>query len=497
MNQSQTREPGDPWPRWSPSGVNLILDGAGIIRSWSDTAQRIFGFNRSEILGYSVTRILPNWTAGGMERDLPLEVEGLTRAGERIRLQATTSRGHIGEQVFYNLLLYDLEAERISRERAFLQDRLAAVGQLAAGIAHDFNNLLGTIILYCEMMLEMGDLPEEVRKRIQIVHDQANRGARLTNQVLDFSRRSIMEMRTLNLVAFLEEMEGLLDSTLPESIEVLQECELEEAYMQADPLRLQQAIVNLALNARDAMPRGGKLTFKLESLQVEPGEPPYRDMAPGKWLRLQVVDTGVGIPKEVLPHLFEPFFTTKPPGEGTGLGLAQVYGIVKSHYGYIDVVSTTGEGATFTLYLPALEEVVPAEEPARKTTAVRGDGETLLIVEDDEATRGAIEDIARGLGYHVLAVGTAEEALELLEAGKPEVEVVLCDMVLPFMSGRDLYDRLQEREGSPPVVFMTGYPLKEGTQELLDRRQVGWLQKPFDSSRLAAALREALEGIDS
>lgn len=276
----------------------------------------------------------------------------------------------VGDQIF-NLLPRRLEAgpvaqgwviilrdgteERAVREQMQQQARLAAIGQLAAGIAHDFNNIINVILLYMELIEKEKGIPESTQKQLATINEQAQQAAMLVEQILDFSRRTLLERKTLDLHAFLEEQRTLLQQTLPENIETTVIFEAEgAALIRADGARLQQAVLNLALNARDAMPNGGRLQFELGTLQVEvPRRAPVPGMESGRWFRLTVTDNGHGIGPEMVDHVFEPFFTTKPPGKGTGLGLAQVHGIVGQHGGYITMDSEVKKGTTFTIYLPA------------------------------------------------------------------------------------------------------------------------------------------------
>jgi nitrogen-specific signal transduction histidine kinase/ActR/RegA family two-component response regulator len=384
---------------------------------------------------------------------------------------------------------------RQAQRKAQLQDRLAAVGQLAAGIAHDFNNILGTIILYSELLLNNEAMDPKERERIETIFKQAQRGSTLTSQVLDFSRRSVMEKHAVNLVPFLQDLEKLLSRTIPEAVKLSLDFSGQESYIiNADPTRLQQVFLNLALNARDAMPKGGELRVVLDQIKVDATSPPYPGMSTGGWVRIRVTDTGDGIPDDVMPHIFEPFFTTKPQGKGTGLGLAQVYGIVKQHDGYIDAESSLEEGTTFAIYIPALESIVADEITLPVQEERTGEGEGILVVEDDEATRMAICEILELMGYAVIDVGDGLQALDVLAKKNGEIDLILSDLVMPNMGGRDLFDHVTEHHPDIKVILMTGYPLGGHTRELLDRSRVTWLQKPLSSEAVARAVREMLAG---
>jgi signal transduction histidine kinase len=248
----------------------------------------------------------------------------------------------------------DITGRKWMQERLQRQDRLAAVGQLAAGVAHDFNTLLTGIIGFADMLQKREDMPEQARARLVHILTQGQRGAHLVRQILDFSRASISQLQPLDLASFLRQATNF-QGIIPENIHIALEVDPGTHHIRADPARIRQVLTNLAMNARDAMPEGGELAFRLSGFTRKLNErPPCLGMPPGEWVVLSVSDTGTGIPAEVLPRVFEPFFTTKDPGKGTGLGLAQVYGIVEQHEGYINTESQEGEGTTVAIYLPTL-----------------------------------------------------------------------------------------------------------------------------------------------
>jgi signal transduction histidine kinase/CheY-like chemotaxis protein len=381
------------------------------------------------------------------------------------------------------------ETQRI----AILQERLAAVGQLAAGIAHDFNNIMAAISLFSDLLLREPNLSTKGRERLSIIIKQTHRAATLIRQILDFSRKTVMDMHPIDLGPFLKEFEKLIERTLPENILLILVCDNKEFIVNADPGRIQQVFMNLVLNARDAMRKGGELRIEIDHYRFRPDQQtPFPGMDRSGWVRIKVADTGTGIPADVLPYIFEPFFTTKGPGQGTGLGLAQVYGIVKQHNGFIDVASQDGEGTIFTIYLPSLEILIPKEPMLERHLIDNGDGETILVVEDDEAARQGICETLEGLNYHVLRASNGREALTFIGAGAESVDLVLSDIVMPEMGGMELYQEVQEIAPELPLVLITGYPLGKGTRELLDENRMVWLQKPLDVEELAREMRKML-----
>jgi CheY-like chemotaxis protein len=350
-----------------------------------------------------------------------------------------------------------------------------------------------TIILYAEMLSEEPSLPPDLAPDLESILDEAQEAAHLVRQVLDFSRRSPIETRPVDLRAFVQESVDMLRRTLSESISLLLEVGSGECVVNADPTRVQQVLMNLVVNARDAMPEGGELRIGLSRVQVRPGEePPVAEMDAGEWVCLTVSDTGTGIPPDVLPRIFEPFFTTKPKGEGTGLGLAQVYGIVKQHGGHMGVETEVGRGTTFRIYLPA-QRAKEVEEAPQEEAAAGGEGETILVAEDEEKVRGLSRRILESLGYRVLTAANGREALEIYRSAE-RVDLVLTDMVMPEMGGKELIRELRKANPRLKTVAMTGYVLAEDLRELKEEGRLEIVYKPLDTNTLARVVRHALDG---
>lgn len=382
---------------------------------------------------------------------------------------------------------------RGTQEQMMHQERLAAVGQLAAGIAHDFNNILAVITLYTQMSLRTSELSLTIRKRLEVIAEQAEHAANLVQQILDFGRQAVIKRRSLAIDSCLEEVAKLLERTLPESIQTDLVVEPGDYIVNADPTRVQQAIVNLALNARDAMPEGGKLHVALSRVEgkeincVDCGQ-----VVGGEWVRLEMKDNGLGILPDVLPHIFEPFFTTRAP-LGHGLGLAQVYGIVKQHEGHLEVETEVGHGTTFRLYWPALSLVSEPEVQApRLPSAAPREGQTILVVEDNATIRVALVEVLEMLGYRPLAAANGREALAVLERRRDEIALVLSDWVMPSMGGLELVRELEARQMGVRVVMLTGHPLDERTKKTVPGSVVGWVLKPPSLEQLAEAVAQAL-----
>jgi len=398
------------------------------------------------------------------------------------------------EPEFWVLVTSDVTREREARAQLQQQERLAAVGELAAGIAHDFNNLMTAIILYARMLEHSEGLSDRDRERVQVISQQGWHATRLIEQILDFSRRAVLERQPLDLLPLLKEHVKLLKHTLPENIEISLINGQDEYIVHADPTRIRQMVTNLAVNARDAMPEGGDLHIGLERITIGPGQSPLLpEMKPGDWIVVRMTDTGTGIPPEVLPRIFEPFFTTKGPGKGSGLGLAQVYGIVSQHEGRISVESQVGVGTTFTIYLPALT-IPPAEpSPPEVSGLPLGHGETVLVVEDAEAVRAALVAGLEQLNYRPLAATNGRQALAKIEELGEAVALVLSDVVMPEMGGIALLHALREMGWQTPVILLTGHPLEKELETLRAEGMTSWLAKPPTLERLAYALKDALQ----
>ncbi|WP_420645222.1 response regulator [Candidatus Leptofilum sp.] len=395
------------------------------------------------------------------------------------------------------LVLREVTEERERQKYLNAQERLATVGQLAAGIAHDFNNVLGVITLYSDLLLSTATLSPTNEDRLYTIKKQAHHAAELTSQILDISRRSIIKRKPIDMVPFFKELVKLLRRTMPENILIDFEYEKDPYVVNGDNTRLHQAFMNLCINARDAMPDGGNLQIYLTDMTLSSHmKTPLPNMPTGRWLMIQFNDSGIGINEENLHKVLEPFFTTKPPTQGTGLGLAQVYGIVRQHDGYLDLSSEVGEGTTITIYLPLILTETGSLIPQMPDNnhAVQGKGENILIVEDEKEIRIAMCDALEILGYTVVVAQNSEEALIILDHYAPEdIALVVSDMVMPGMGGEAFFQILSRRKPRLKMLFVTGYPLNERGQDLLKQDNVSWLSKPFTNEAFAEAVRNSIE----
>jgi len=422
------------------------------------------------------------------------EVEADDRTFEIIGRPMTSDR----EPDHWVLVIHEVTDEREIQEQLRQHERLAAVGRLAGGIAHDFNNLLASIILCAQMPLRGCDLTPATEDALQTILQESYRAADLIQQILDFSRSAMMETEPLDLVALVRETMMLLRRTIPEDIRLTMEMTPHPCTIQADATRIHQVLMNLALNAKDAMPEGGELRIQVEPITIAPEDEAgsashagLPDMPRGAWARLTVSDTGTGMSERALDHLFEPFFTTKQEGQGTGLGLPQVYGIIKQHQGFIDVQTAEDEGTTFTIFLPLVAP--PQAEGASEEEAAppQGRGETVLVVEDAERLRAAIQAGLEAFSYRVLTAANGREALEVLS--QHHVDLVLTDVVMPHMGGEALLHNLRARDAQLKVVAVTGHVMDTDVEELRAAGFSDALPKPFSIDRLNQVVRDVLD----
>jgi PAS domain S-box-containing protein len=487
------------------SSINAValaeLDGK--LTYANDALLEMWGYGRDEALGKDVAALWHNEGQAQEARQALFsrgrwtgELTAKRKDGAPFEVQVSAHVVHDerGEPICTMASSIDITEHKRAEERMRRQERLAAVGQLAAGIAHDFNNLLTSIIGFAELVGMHEGLPESAKEDLKQIVEGGRRAAHLIHQILDFSRKSIVQRRPLDLSPFLKESIRFLQRTIPEHIRVVLETGPDQYVALADPAQLQRALTNLAVNSRDAMPEGGELRFRMSRFTLEPGdEPPHPNMEPGDWIALAVVDTGAGMPPEVSARLFEPFFTTKRPGEGTGLGLAQVYGIVRQHEGFIGVETEVGKGTVFTIYLPSLAEKKEAPPERGQEEPVHGQGETILLVEDEPQVLGLGSAMLNHLGYRVLTAPSGAEALDLYYCQMEEIALVLTDMVMPQMGGVELFHALRLRDPQVRVMVMTGYPLEEEGRGLLEQGIVAWVQKPLSLGQLSRAVRDVLE----
>ncbi|MBC7358619.1 MAG: PAS domain S-box protein [Desulfacinum sp.] len=492
----------------------VVRRADGCIMDANQAASKLLEIARGELIGrpwahlWAGDQRLEEWVRNleSAEASGPIFVQArlMMRSGEAVPVEISASPFDLnGHRVIYISARYIRERLRAERERRALEEQLRqaqkmeSVGRLAGGIAHDFNNLLTPILGYAEMLTAVAQEAELCTTYARSIRDAALKAKDLIGKLLAFSRRQVLDMRPVDLRAALEDLQAMLRRTIRENIEIRMSLPQEPVVVKADVRQMEQVLVNLVVNAQDAMPSGGTLAVQLESREfLEESEIPVPDLAPGRYAVLTVADTGTGMDRRTLERIFEPFFTTKAEGKGTGLGLSTVYGIVEQHEGRILATSIPGMGSAFEIYLPQLEGTAAYREAddADSPPVVRGKGETILLVEDDDMVRELTYSMLQSLGYHVLEAASPSHALQRVEALREPPAALLTDMVLPEMTGKDLFGILRKKWPELKVLYMSGYPEKIEAGEAPDRGGLAFLPKPFSMAQLSRKLAAVLEG---
>jgi nitrogen-specific signal transduction histidine kinase/CheY-like chemotaxis protein len=389
----------------------------------------------------------------------------------------------------------DVTERRQVDERLRQAQRMDSVGQLAGGIAHEANNMMSVVLGCADYVLQRSDLSEPVRQDVDQIWRAAKRTANITQQLLAFSRRQVLQPQVLDLNATVRDLEPILTRALGETRGLRMHLSTSLGQVSADPGQLEQALINLTLNARDAMNDGGRLTIETMNVvldQAYVAAKPVETLEPGEYAALVVTDTGRGMDRLTLGRIFEPFFTTKPVGQGTGLGLATVYGIVKQSGGFIWVYSEPGLGTTFKLYFPLAAPTSEAKAPRGPAAGGRSD-EVILVAEDEPMVRGIMARTLRDCGYGVLEAANGREALEMVEAQKGRVSLIVADVVMPDMGGREMASRLARVWPDVPVLFTSGYTGLDVVRRGLLEEGREFVQKPLAPEALARKVREMVD----
>ncbi len=422
-----------------------------------------------------------------------LEATWKKKDGTRIRVQLSVRahRGAEGQVEYYEAFVRDITAQRQLEAQLAQSQKMEAIGRLAGGVAHDFNNLLTVILSYSELLLE--DLPSDSRQRddIEQIRKAANGASELTRQLLAFSRQQVLEPKVIDVNAAITNIERLLGRVLREDIKLRCSLAADVGTVRVDPGQLGQVIMNLAVNARDAMPNGGLLTVETGNVDLDEAYLRAHDLAkPGQYVMVAVTDTGMGMDASTQARIFEPFFTTKEIGKGTGLGLATVQGIVQQSGGFIWVYSEPGHGTCFKIYLPRVDE--PVSVLGSESDATRGT-ETVLVVEDMAAVRAVTREMLERYGYTVLEAADGDAAIRIADGFDHTIHLLLTDVVMPHVSGRDLADVLGKVRPDTKVLFMSGYTDDAVVRHGILQDGIPYLQKPFTPKSLARKVREVLD----
>ena len=470
-------------------------------------AERIFGYSAEEMIGTSIMRLIPLERQAEEEEILSRIKRGdrydhfdtirVTKDGRRLDVSLTISpiKDANGYVVGASKIARDITERKLAEKALAEAQKMEAIGQLAGGVAHDFNNLLTVISGHSELLARLSTPDERWQDSIKEIRRAIELAAASIEQLLAFSRRQILEPKVLDLNAVVADAEKLMRRLIGEDVHLTTSLQAGLSPVRADLAQLNQVILNLAVNGRDAMPRGGSLI--LETREVEVGTADvkaYPEVVPGRYVLLSVTDTGCGMTPEVQARIFEPFFTTKSEGKGTGLGLSVALGIIRQSGGYLDVESKPGEGTQFKIYLPAVQEPAEGPESAQRTRLDPvGGGETVLLVEDEDTVRNVTTLLLESLGYRVLKAANGQQAMRLFETSSEKIDLLMTDVVMPDMTGQEVAEALLARDPSLTVIFQSGYTYDVMVRQGIWDAQVAFLKKPFSREVLSQKVREVLD----
>ncbi|MDO9263114.1 MAG: PAS domain S-box protein [Desulfosalsimonadaceae bacterium] len=489
--------------------ISRVADGRYV--EVSDYFLRVTGYARDEAIGRTAMElhvwkdekdrknIIEALQKTGVVRDQPLQFR--SKHGEIFLMLYSAEIISIGEVPHIVSVAVDItERQKALEERERLENQLRqaqkmeSIGRLAGGVAHDFNNLLTAIMGNTDMAMAVTEPDGKIRSKLEVIRKASESAADLTRQLLAFSRKQFIEPKIINLNDIIRYMTKMLARMIGENIRLTTSIHTPAAKIMADPGQIEQIIVNLVVNARDAMPRGGRVMMEVGEAEFDAdycNRHPY--VLPGDYVSLSVSDTGMGMTEEVSRKIFEPFFTTKPLGKGTGLGLATVYGAVKQNNGSIEVYSAPGQGTSFKIYFPKVSDQAEVLAGDNTHDVVCGGSETILLVEDDSLVREFALDALRRLGYHVIEAASAEEALSVSEAFGKEIHLLLSDVILPGMNGKALADALTILRPDTRVLFTSGYTGDIIAHHGILKEGIAFIEKPYTISSLSKKIRKSLE----
>ncbi|HYN15869.1 MAG TPA: PAS domain S-box protein [Terriglobales bacterium] len=484
----------------------FMLDPEGVVVSWNAGAERIYGFTAEEAIGGSFSRFHVSEESQVETPEYGLEqaaaagqfVEESWRVrkdGRRFRASVVTTalRDESGKLRGFSRITRDVTEKHELELRLRHAQRLEAIGRLAGGVAHEFNNSATAILGYSSLIIDNLQDNPQLRHYAEEIQKAGQRAATVTRQLLAFSRQQILQPTMLNLNDVVADIEKMLHRLIGENIRVLTELDPYLGVVRADPTQMAQVIVNLALNARDAMPDGGVIIIETGNVEVDLAFAAENNLAPGPHVRLRVTDTGTGLDRQTAAHIFEPFFTTKPVGSGTGLGLSTVYGTVKQSGGGILVFSELGQGATFEIYLPRLEQACVKPELLSPRRESDGGSEAVLVVEDDNSLRWLTCQMLTQFGYTVVEAQDASHALALARERAGDIDLLITDVVMPGLNGRQLARQVRQLYPHIKVLLMSGYTAEIAAQTDTSEAALAFLEKPFTPEELGAKVREVLD----
>ena len=476
----------------------------GTITAWNRGAERIYGYTPEEVIGKNITMLVPSDRPDEIPEILRKVARGesiehyesirVTKDGRRLNVSISVSplRDVHGEIVGASAIARDITDQRRAEDQLRQSQKMEAIGRLAGGVAHDFNNVLGIINACAEFLRDRIEPASEPSVYVENIKKASDRGAALTRQLLAFSRRQVVKPVILDLNDRLKDTSKLLRPLMGDDVEIQIVPRSVSAIVEADPGQLDQIIMNLAVNARDAMPKGGRFILETDVVDFDQHfADQHQPLKPGRYVMLAVSDSGSGMDKETLSRIFEPFFTTKESGKGTGLGLSTVYGIAQQSGGHIWVYSEPGRGTTFKVYLPSAAHKLTSSSATETETVVPKRAARILLVEDDEIMRGLTRKLLQEQGYTIVEANNGKSALEWAEANPGQIDLLLTDVVMPAVSGPELAERLARSHSGLKVVYMSGYTgeLMEASERL---KHGILLEKPFTRNALLNTLHQTL-----
>lgn len=484
----------------------LSKDLHGIITSWNRGAEHMYGYAPEEVVGKHISLLTPSDRPDEISEILQkiargestehLESVRVSKDGRHLNVSISVSplRDTAGEIVGASAIVRDVTAQKRAENQVRQSQKMEAIGRLAGGVAHDFNNILGIINACTEFLRDRIDPAAEPSLYVENIKKATERGASLTRQLLAFSRTSAIQPRVLDLNERLRDISKLLRPLLGDDVEILVVPTSSSAVIEADPGQLDQIVVNLAVNARDAMPRGGKFILETGVVRFDEGfADQHQAMPAGKYVLLAVSDTGSGMDEATISRIFEPFFTTKETGKGTGLGLATVYGIVKQSEGHILVYSEPGHGTTFKIYLPSADHKIGIGSTAEpETVSPKRQGTTILLVEDDDIMRSLTRQMLQEHGYTVFEANDGKSALEWVASHPGPIDLLLTDVIMRRMGGPELVERLNLSHSALKVVYMSGYTGELIAEREVLKRGIPLLEKPFTRTALLNTIHTTL-----